>query len=392
MPNSSNLNIRLPTVLQVLPALHAGGVERATVDMVRALAPLAAAQGVKTFVASAGGKLVEEIEAAGAIHLTLPLDTKNPFLVLWNALRLATLIKQYKIQVVHGRSRTPAWSAFLATILTGTTFVTTYHSTYSAKNSLKRFFNSVMVKGKGVIAISQFIAQHMRQEHAVPQEKIHLICEGIDTAYFSPEHVREKDMLDLKKLWRVGKGDRVVLLPARLVKRKGPDVFIKALSQVKTPNVVGILVGATKDRQHYRQELDQLIQSLGLSSKVRIVDGLSDVRAAYTLADCIVSVAGKVPESFGRVAAEAGALKKIVIGTRIGATPELCLHEKTGFLVPPNDPLALADQIDCVLALSDQERKVLQEAAREHIVNHFDLARMQQETLEFYSQFLVSGV
>ncbi len=378
-----------PVVLQVLPALEQGGVERGTVDMAAALVRA----GWTAIVASAGGPMVHEVERAGARHVTMRLDAKTPLALHENAGLLTALIYDHNVDIIHARSRAPAWSALLAARRSRAHLVTTFHGTYGTSNAIKRFYNSVMTKGQRVIAISDFIAEHVRQTYGVEDQRLVTIPRGIDTHIFNPAGVSAERIIQLAKAWRLTDGLTdglpVVMLPGRLTRWKGQAVLIEALAKLGRRDLRGVLVGGDQGRQRYRDELGQLASARGLGDVVRVVDHCRDMAAAYMLADVVVS-ASTDPEAFGRVSVEAQAMGRPVVVTDHGATRETMLPGRTGWQVPPDDPAALAAALDQALALDEAQRRQMAETARAHVVENFGVELMQSRTMALYQDVLQS--
>ena len=372
------------TVLQVLPALGAGGgVERGTVEIAAAVVDA----GGRALVASSGGALVHDLVRVGAEHVELPVHSKNPLTMWKNVDRLASLIKREQVNVVHARSRAPAWSARAASKRTGAHFVTTFHGTYSAGNIAKRGYNSIMTRGERVIAISNFIAGHVRRMYGVPASKIRVIHRGVDLDKFDPKRVTAQRVINLATDWMLPDGAPVIMLPGRLTRWKGQTVLIDAMAKLGRKDVRCLLVGGDQGRTDYRSELESLIISKGLSEVVKLVDHCSDMPAAYMLTDVVVS-ASTDPEAFGRVIAEGQALGRPVIATDHGGAKEILLADKTGWLVPPGDSAALAAALEKVLALSEKRRLALAKDAIKNVVDNFSRQAMCTKTLDVYNEVL----
>ena len=375
---------RRATVLQVLPRLEAGGgVERGTVEIAAAIAEA----GGRALVASAGGDLVHALTRVGAEHVTLPVDSKNPFVMHANIGRLTDLIKAKGVDIVHARSRAPAWSSYYAAKRSGCHFVTTFHGTYGAEGFLKRRYNSVMTRGERVIAISAFIAGHMRQIYGVDIPRIRVIHRGVDLDRFDPEKVSAERRVALATQWRLDDGCPVVMLPGRLTRWKGQRVFIDAIGKLGRRDIRCVLVGSDQGRTDYRRELEDLVESRGLGEVIRIVDYCDDMAAAYLLTDVVVS-ASTDPEAFGRVVAEAQALGRPVIASDHGGARETVIVGETGWLSPPGDAGALAEAIDRVLSLDEAERAKLSEKAIRHVREKFSRTTMCARTLDVYNEVL----
>ncbi len=369
-----------PCVLQVLPALAAGGVERGTLEMAAALR----AVGWRAIVASSGGPLVPALEALGATHVTLPLASKNPLTIWRNAAALEALILKERVAIIHARSRAPAWSAWLAARRTGTHFVTTYHGTYNEDLPFKRQYNAIMAQGERVIAISQFIARHIQERHGTDARRIRIIHRGVDPQLFDPAAVTPERQAALRKQWQLPGDAKVVLLPARLTRWKGQAVLVEALTKLPE-KVVAVLVGGGKPK--FRQELLDLAGKLGLADRVRLVGHVADMPAALMLADVVVH-ASTDPEAFGRSVIEGMAMARPVLAADLGAPPEVVRHGQNGWLVPPGFPEVLADAIGVVFALPAAERQLICDRARATVLAHFTTEAMQQATLDTYWELL----
>jgi glycosyltransferase involved in cell wall biosynthesis len=317
------------------------------------------------------------------------VDSKNPFVMRANANRLAALIEREGVDIVHARSRAPAWSAWSAARRTGRRFVTTFHGTYGAANWLKRRYNAIMTQGDRVIAISAFIAGHIRQFYGVPATRIRIVHRGVDLGRFDPKLVTAERVVTLATAWRLTDGLPVVMLPARLTRWKGQTVFLDAVARLGRNDVRAVLVGGAQGRENFRAELEGQIARLGLESVVRLVDHCNDMPAAYMLADAVVS-ASIEPEAFGRVVAEAQAMGRPIIATDHGGAKECVVAGETGWLVPPNDAEALADAIRRALALPPDARRELAARAVAHIAANFSKEAMCAKTLAVYDEVLAA--
>jgi len=377
------------TVLQIIPSLDAGGAERTTIDIAGALVEA----GGRALVASAGGRLVSELQARGAIWIPFPADTRNPVAMAWNVARLARLIRLERPALVHARSRAPAWTALGATRLTGTPFVTTFHGSYGGTNALKLRYNSVMARGDVVIANSDYTGVLVASLYpwAVPQ--IEVVHRGTDLKAFSPGAVGPGRVEKLRAEWGVEADERVVLLAARLTGWKGHRVLIEAAAILKRQGLDGtvfILAGDPQKRRRYVAEIDGAIAAAGLAGIVRRVGHCADMPAALRAAS-VVAVPSTKPEAFGRSAVEAQAMGTPVVVTDLGAVPETVLtsprvpaEARTGWCVPPDDAPALAEALGQALALGASARDALGQRARTHVAGAFSLERMQGATLDIY--------
>ena len=365
--------IRGKTILQVLPALEAGGVERGTLEIAAALREA----GARALVVSSGGRMAAGL---GADHIALPVHTKNPVGLWRNAARLQELVAREGVDLVHARSRAPAWSARSAARRAGVPFVTTFHGAYKAGSAAKRAWNGIMVRGGLVIAVSDFIAAHMEETYRCPRARIRVVHRGIDAAAFDPAAVPAREREALRAAWGAAGGARVVLLPGRLARRKGHSVLIAAMRLLADLDLVAVFLGSGRDRSAYRRELEAEARGL----PVRFAGHKDDVAAAYAASD--VAVAPSVqPESFGRVLAEAGAMGLPVVASDHGGAREILRQGETGWLVPPGDPAALAEGIRDALGAAGP---ALAERARAHVLARFTLARMCAGTLAVYEEML----
>ena len=372
------------TILQVLPAMGAGGgVERGTVEIADAIT----AQGGRALVVSNGGDGAHELKRAGAEHIKLPVHSKNPLVMYANIQRLADLMKAEGVDIIHARSRAPAWSAYFAAKRSGIPLVTTFHGTYGAGNALKRRYNSVMARGERVIAISRFIGGHLHKNYGAPANKIHIIHRGVNLDRFDPAKVTAERVTVLASDWRLEDGLPVVMLPGRLTRWKGQTMFIEAIAKLNRRDIRCLLVGGDQGRAEYRQELENLVNSHGLGEIVRIVDHCDDMPAAYMLTDVVVS-ASTDPEAFGRILIEAQALGRPIVASNHGGAQETVIEGETGWLFPPGDVDALATLLDQVLNLSGEDRAVLSDKAIANARENFSKQAMCDKTLDVYREIL----
>jgi len=370
------------TVLQVLPQLETGGVERETIE----IAAAQAAAGYRALVASFGGRMVAELESVGAQHVRLPVHSKNPLVMAANVGRLVRLIEAENVDIVHARSRAPAWPTLAAARRTHTPFVTTFHGTYSTHNPLIRFYNSVMVRGDRVIAVSEFIGEHIRRHYRVDPQRIVVIPRGVDVVEYCAADVGADRVAVWQEKWRLPAGKKIVILPGRLTRWKGQVVMLEALAKLDRADLACVLVGSDQGRRQYTAELRKLAERLGIQYRVIIPGECSDMPASYLLADVVVS-ASTDPEAFGRVIAEGQAMGRPVIGTAHGGGKEI-VAPGTGWLVPPGDPQALAQAITEVLNLNAAALARLGERAAANVRERFNLTNMCSQTLALYESMI----
>jgi len=375
-----------PVVLQVLPALETGGVERGAVDVAAAVVEA----GGRSLVTSSGGRMVRDVERAGATHITLPLQEKSPLSIRRNAASLARLIRDEGVDIVHARSRAPAWAARMACRRTGVHFVTTFHGTYSAGFPFKKLYNSVMARGERVIAISNFIADHIERNYRIEPDRLRVIHRGVDLDIFDPQKVPAVRVIQLAEKWRLAESVPVVMLPGRLTRWKGQMLLIEALARLRRERIRCLFVGEDQGRNGYSRQLESLVRRRGLEGVVHMVGACPDMPAAYMLADVVVS-ASTEPEAFGRVMAEAQAMGKPVVAADHGASREVVVPEETGWLFKPRDAEDLAEKLDHVLALSTEAREELAAKAIDNVRANFSKADMCARTIAVYEELLVAG-
>lgn len=375
-------------ILQLIPELETGGAERGCVDMAGAIV----AAGGRALVISAGGKMVRELTESGAEHLCWPsIKSKNPFKIMWNAAKLQVLLRQRKIALVHARSRAPAWVGYLACRGAGVPFLTTFHSTYNFKSRLKLWYNSVMVRGLRVIAISNFIRQHILAHYAIKPENIRLIHRGVDVEAFNPAAVSVERVQALYQKWGVAADTPVILLPGRLTRWKGQAVLIEAMAQLADVPAVAVCVGSDQGRSDYTASLQAQIKQLGLQQRVILAGDCTDMPAACLAARVVLSCSTE-PEAFGRVIVEAQAMGRPVIVSNLGAVAETVVGDETGggwgMVVPPADAVALAEALRQVLALPPAAYAEFGQAARAYVLARYTKARMTNATLNVYQEIL----
>ncbi len=389
---------RQPTILQIVPRLDTGGAELTTIEMTEAIVRA----GGRALVATAGGRMADQIARAGGELIIFPAGAKNPVLLLANVHRLVRLMAREGVDLLHARSRAPAWSALLAARIAHLPFVTTYHGAYAERSRAKRLYNSVMARGDRVIANSNYTAGIIKDRHGLGDARIRVIHRGVDVRAFDAAAISADRLAGLRRQWRIGETDRVILQAARLTGWKGQSVLIEAAGMLKRQGLlddaVVVLAGDAQGRTGYVAALEQQIADLGLDDRVRLTGHCDDMPAAFALAHVAI-VASIEPEAFGRVATEAQAMGCPVIATAIGAPPETiraappaAAEQITGWLVPANDAGALAAGIAQAIRLPGAARGQLGERARAHAAAHFSLLAMQHATLAVYDEMLDCGL
>lgn len=373
-----------PCVLQLIPSLEAGGAERACLDMAGAVRAL----GGRALVASTGGRMAGELAALGGGLIILPMASKNPLVILANALRLARLIRALGVDLVHARSRAPAWSGWIATRMTGTPFVTTFHGFYSAGNPLKRFYNRIMLRGARVIAGSRFMAEHIHTVYRMPTDHIAVIHRGIDPGKFNPLAVAPERIAALRQEWNIPAESRIVLLPGRLTRWKGQILFLEALAKLDSrAGLTAVLAGDAQGRDAYAQEIAERAAQLGLRDSVRIPGNVTDMPAAYAAAEIVVS-ASLDAEAFGRVPVEAMAMGCTVVAAGHGGVAESLRNpdggRPFGHLFAPGDRDQLTGALRRAAASPRGGGPGQIAAARRHVEKEYSTARMCAATLALY--------
>ncbi len=375
----------MSTILQIIPSLGAGGAEQACVDVASGLV----AAGHHAIVVSNGGPRVAEILQAGGEHVQISAHSKNPAIMLQNALWLAKFIRAQKVSVVHARSRAPAWSAWLACKMTGCPFVTTNHAAYKFSNGIKKFYNSVMVRADRIIAISDFIDKHIQENYGIAADHIRTVPRGIDLYKFALDQVTDERRNALRQAWNVKEGAALILVPSRLSPIKGQTVLVEAMALLSQnlSNVIAVILGHDQGRVGYRQQLTDLIKARDLQDRVKLVEHCDDMPAAYSLASLVVAPS-LVPEGFGRVPVEAMVMGVPIIATELGGFTETISPGATGWLVPPNDPQALALSIVKVFGQTEEERNLIIKTAMQHARALYDKNKMVADTLLVYDELV----
>lgn len=374
-----------PVVLQVLPELEMGGVELGTVQIATEMAN----QGIKNFVASQGGRLVHELEKAKVKHLTLPLKSKNIFKMRANARALEKFIKDNGINIVHARSRAPAWSAYWAAKAAGVHFVTTFHGTYGlGPLGIKKVYNKVMTFGEKVIAISTHIKSHILKNYKkTPEENIVLIHRCVDTEKFSPETVSQERMINKVKEYHLPDDKPVLFLGGRITHWKGQHVLVEALSKMKNKIFYCVIAGDEQGRDEYVKQLKELAKKHRLGNKLTIQGKVLDMPAAMMVSNVVLSTAIE-PEAFGRIAIEGQAMGKIVVASNIGGSLDSVIDGVTGKLYESSSAQALAEALDWALGLSEKEVAKISKAAMKNARENFSKQLMCDKTIKVYNEVL----
>lgn len=390
--------MKRPTILQIVPELDTGGAELSAVEVAGAIVR----GGGRALVLSEGGRLVERLTKAGGEFVPFAAASKNPARMLWNVRSIERLIRKEGVDLVHARSRAPAWSAMLAARRAGVPFVTTVHGAHREKGRAKKLYNSIMARGDRVIVNSKFTGATVRQRYDVPDERMRVIYRGIDPGLLDPDVIDAARVAMLRQTWALDPDTRVILLAARLSPIKGHSTVIEAVKLLKArgqfANATVVFAGDAQGRDGYVAQLEQEIAAAGLGDAVRLVGHVNDIPAALKAAH-VALLTSIVPETFGRTVAEAAAMRCPMIASNLGAPPELMLTcdelsggAITGWLVPPGDAPALADALQLALDLSPADRVQIGDDARDYVVARFSLDQMRQQTLAVYDELLHSGL
>ena len=377
-------------VLQVIPKLGYGGAETGCYDIAHFLKE----NDCGSFIATSGGELLKFVKKEKVKVLRLPVHSKNPLLIIFNALMLSLYIIIHRIDIVHARSRAPAWSCYFACLLTNKNFVTTFHGTYNFKSNIKKFYNSVMLRAKLTIAGSNFIFNHINEnynEYLNKEKQLRVIFRGINIDYYNPKNISVLKQEKLKKEWGLSSNEFTILLPGRLTYWKGQEKFIESLNVLiedyNTINFQAIILGSDQGRKVYTKKLINLVERYNLNKKVKFIQHCKEMPLAYSLSDVVVS-ASIEPESFGRVSVEAQSMAKPIIASNIGGSKETIINKKTGFLYKFDDPRELAKCLNTVIQLSQDELKLMGNEGRKNISKKFNIETMCQSNLKEYKRLI----
>ena len=375
-------------VLQVIPKLGYGGAEIGCYDLAHYLYE----NDCSSYIVTSGGTLIKYINRKKVKLIRLPVQSKNPILILLNAILLTIIILILNINIVHARSRAPAWSCLIATKITGRKFVTTFHGTYNFKSNIKNFYNSVMLRSNLIIAGSNFIFSHINENYSKylkPEKKFLVIFRGINTDYYDPKKIKEKDEIQLISKWKIDKEKKVILLPARLTAWKGHEIFLEALNKLKInesqKKFIAVILGSDQGRKIYKKRLIRLVEQYRLINDVIFIDNFELMPIAYKISDIVISSSIE-PEAFGRVAVEAQAMEKPIIASNIGGSNETIIDEKTGFLYPAGNSDILSQKLSHIFDLNDEILKSMGIEGRKNVIKKFNVEKMCFSTYSEYKK------
>jgi glycosyltransferase involved in cell wall biosynthesis len=377
-------------VLQVIPKLGYGGAETGCYDIAHYLAE----KECGSFIVTASGELLKFVKKDKVKIIRLPVHSKNPILIIFNALLLSLFIIFFKINIVHARSRAPAWSCYLACLLTHRAFVTTFHGTYNFKSKFKKFYNSIMLRAKLTIAGSNFIFGHISEnysEYLSKEKKLRVIYRGINVDYYNQKNISILKQKKLKQEWGLTSNKFTILIPGRLTNWKGQEKFIESLNilieDYNFTNFQAIILGSDQGRTVYKKKLINLVERYNLHKKIKFISHCKEMPLAYSLADVVVS-ASIEPEAFGRVAVEAQSMSKPIIASSIGGSKETIVNKKSGILYKFDDPRELAKSLNTVIQLTQDELKSMGNEGRKNITKKFDVETMCDTNLNEYKKLL----
>ena len=377
-------------ILQVIPKLGFGGAETGCFDLAHYLHE----HNCSSYIVTSGGPLLKYINKKKVKVIRLPVQSKNPILIFLNAIILTFLIVILNVDIVHARSRAPAWSCLIATKLARRKFVTTFHGTYNFKSNIKKWYNSVMVRSDLIIAGSNFIFSHIKENYSKylsNNKKFLVIFRGINTNYFNPKKIKESDKNLLKKKWNISDDKKIILLPGRLTEWKGQEMFIEAINLLKKnlPELefIAVILGSDQGRKIYKKKLLRLVEQHRLIGNIIFVDHLDLMPIAYEISNVIVSSSIE-PEAFGRVSVEAQSMEKPIIASNIGGSNETIINNKTGFLFNAGDAKNLSEKLKEVLNLSEVTLNGIGAEGRKNIIVKFNVEKMCNTTYSEYKKLI----
>ena len=375
-------------VLQVIPKLGFGGAETGCYDLAHYLYE----QDCKSYIATSGGELLKYVDKKKVKIIKLPVHSKNPILILLNSIILTLIILFLNINIVHARSRAPAWSCLIATKLTFRKLVTTFHGTYNFSSNFKKFYNSVMVRSDLLIAGSNFIFSHINENYLKylnSKKKFLVIFRGINTEYFDQENLKKNSVSKLKTLWQIEDNSKVILLPGRLTSWKGQELFIEAINKFKKLNAdvnfTAVILGNDQGRTVYKKKLERLVEQYNLTNDFRFIGKCEYMPAAYMLADIVISSSIE-PEAFGRVSVEAQSMKKPIIASNIGGSNETIIDNKTGILFESGNAESLSKKINEIINLDTLTLELMGKEGRKNVINRFNIEKMCLNTYSEYKK------
>ena len=375
-------------VLQVIPKLGYGGAETGCYDIAHYLYE----NDCQSYIITSGGELTKFVKKKKVKLIRLPVQSKNPLIMLINALLISVIILFLNINIVHARSRAPAWSCLLATKITRRKFVTTFHGTYNFKSKIKKFYNSVMVRSDLIIAGSNFIFSHIKEnysEYLTDDKRLLVIFRGINTDYFDPSTTLETDEDNLFKSWQLQVGKKVILMPGRLTFWKGQEIFLEALNKVNiqlgNETFIAVILGSDQGRSLYKKKLIRLSEQHRLNKQIIFIDNCKNMPLAYKISDFVVS-ASIEPEAFGRVSVEAQSMQKLILASNIGGSKETIIDNKTGLLFEASNSDDLSKKIIEAMNLEKNTLMQMGIEGRKNAIKKFNVEKMCFSTYSEYKK------
>ena len=375
-------------VLQVIPRLGYGGAETGCYDIAHYLYE----NDCQSYIITSGGELTKFVKKKKVKLIRLPVQSKNPLIMLINALLISLIILFLNINIVHARSRAPAWSCLLATKITRRKFVTTFHGTYNFKSKIKKFYNSVMLRSDLIIAGSNFIFSHIKEnysEYLTDDKRLLVIFRGINTDYFDPSTILESDEDNLFKSWQLQVGKKVILMPGRLTFWKGQEIFLEALNKVNiqlgNETFIAVILGSDQGRSLYKKKLIRLSEQHRLNKQIIFIDNCNNMPLAYKISDFVVS-ASIEPEAFGRVSVEAQSMQKLILASNIGGSKETIIDNKTGLLFEASNSDDLSKKIIEAMNLEENTLKQMGIEGRKNAIKKFNVEKMCFSTYSEYKK------
>jgi len=377
-------------VLQVIPKLGYGGAETGCYDIAHYLNE----NDCKSYIITSGGELIKFINKKKVKLIRLPVQSKNPIIMLFNAIIISLIILFCNINIVHARSRAPAWSCLVATKITGRKFVTTFHGTYNFNSNIKKFYNSVMVRSDLIIAGSNFIFSHINENYSNylnTKKKFLAIFRGINTDYFDPSTTLEKDEDNLFKSWELKVGKKIILFPGRLTSWKGQEMFLDSINKVNIQlghdAFIAVILGSDQGRELYKKKLIRLVEQYRLTNQVKFIEHCKNMPVAYKISNFVVS-ASIEPESFGRISAEAQSMQKPILASNIGGSKETIIDNKTGILFESGNSDEMSKKIIELLNLDESTLNQMGIEGRKNVINKFNVEKMCFSTYSEYKKLI----
>ena len=389
--SESNLNYKNKRILQIIPNMEIGGAERTVLEITSFLKDAE----FSSLVLTSGGKLIGELEKENIEVIKLKIDKKNPYSIIKNFFLFIKIFREKKIDLIHVRSRAPAWSAIFAAKKIGIPALTTWHGHVSNSSFIKKIYNSIMLKGDAVIANSAYTAERISKIYNIDLNKIDIISRGVNVESFERSKFSNTEISNMRKMWSVDDNKIIILFPARLTRWKGHLVTIEAINLLKKEkffdHVIFLFAGEKAGAENYIKKLNSIITKFKLQENIKLVERIENMPLAYLASDIVLSPSIE-PEPFGRIPIEAQAAGKTIIASDHGAVKDTIKNGNnfTGFKVKPNDPQALSIAIKQSITMDKKDLTKMHERAISNVKNNFSLENMCKKTLEVYKRLLIS--